>query len=324
MRKLRYGILSTASIVPRFVKGMRQTENGEITAIASRTADKAKQTAEELGIPFAYGDYRELLKNPEIDVVYIPVINALHFPFARDALLAGKHVLMEKPFVLRAEEAEELQKLAGEKHLFLTEAVKTPHLPVYADVLELIRSEELGTLQFMDFRQSYNSGPYVRGWNVDPSQGGGVLYGNEAYFLTMAQFLAGPVLSVSGSAVFPENEAESQIAVSAVFAKGILANLCVSRKVLFENGLKLYFENGRIELPDYWKADKALVYQGEECVRTISHPCDSEFTYELNHYNMCILEGRTESPVTPLETTIRNTRLVESLYESWNRTDMQE
>ena len=105
---VRYGILSTASIVPRFVKGMELCGNGTVDAIASRDIHKAETAAQELGIKKAYGDYHELLDDPDIDAVYIPVINSLHYTYAKDALNKGKHVIVEKPFVLHASEAEEL------------------------------------------------------------------------------------------------------------------------------------------------------------------------------------------------------------------------
>ena len=317
MEKVKYGILSTASIVPRFVKGMRLTENGEVLAIASRSQEKAASWANDLDIPLAYGSVDELLANPDITAVYIAVINSMHYEYAKRALEAGKHVLLEKPFVLHASQARELKDLARAQNLFLTEAVKTPHLPIYAEIRKILASEELGKLCFMEFRQSYNSGPYTGGWNTDKTMGGGVLYGNEAYFFTMAQYLAGPVLSCQGCAVFPVGEAESQIAVNALFGDGVIANLCVSREVLFENGLKLHFSEGRIEVPDYWKADKAVVYENGEPDRELSFPHESEFFYQLNHYNQCILSGFTESPVTPLETTIRNTELTEEICRSW-------
>ena len=103
--RIRYGALSTASILPRFVGGMNETENGCVEAIASRTLEKAQRTAQELGIPKAYGDYHELLQDPELDAVYIPVMNSLHYSYAYDALKAGKHVVMEKPFVLHTWQA---------------------------------------------------------------------------------------------------------------------------------------------------------------------------------------------------------------------------
>ena len=312
-----YGILSTASIVPRFVRGLNLTSSASVNAIASRSIEKARSMAQLLEIPEYYDDYEKVLNHPQIDAVYIPLINSLHYPYARKALEAGKHVIMEKPFVLHERQAHELASLAAEKHLFLTEAVKTPFLPVYAKVMKIIEDKTLGEIQFMDFRQSYTSGPYITGWNKDKASGGGVLYGNEAYFFHMAEFLGGKVLSVSGSASYGASNVEDQCIVNARLENDILASLFVSTKVLFKNGLNIYLDHGRIEIPDYWKANTAYVYRGDQLIETIRCDCEYEFQYELAHYNECIYSGLSFSPITPVSNSARYIAYCEELYRSF-------
>ncbi|MBQ9824786.1 MAG: Gfo/Idh/MocA family oxidoreductase [Solobacterium sp.] len=313
---IRFGILSCASIVPRFVKGLELTETAEVTAIASRSFERARRTAAELAIGNFYAGYEELLADAEIDAVYIPLINSLHYPYAKKALEAGKHVIMEKPFVLHREEAEELAALAEKKNLFITEAVKTPFLPVYKEVKKILDEETYGKIQFMEFRQSYTSGPYISGWNKEKEAGGGVLYGNEAYFFHMAEFLAGRIVSCTGSATFGE-EVEDQCVLSAVTENNVMATLFVSTQVLFNNGLIIHLDQGRIEIPDYWKASEAYIYQNNELKEHLSFPHQYELQYELTHYCKCILEGKTGSPVTPVENSARYIEWCEKLYRSW-------
>ena len=104
--KIRYGIVSTATIVPRFVQGVKDSDHGVVHAICSRSLKKAEQMAKELDIMNAYGSYEELLQDKDIDIVYIPTPNYLHYEYAKKALLANKHVLLEKPFTLSLVEAE--------------------------------------------------------------------------------------------------------------------------------------------------------------------------------------------------------------------------
>ncbi len=314
--KIRFGIMSCASIVPRFVKGLELCGMGEASAIASRSLEKARNTAEELNIPHVYGSYEELLEDSTIEAVYIPLINSLHAQWAERSLLAGKHVIMEKPFVLHEDQAVRLAKLAEEKGLFITEAVKTPFLPVYADIRKILDSGTLGDMRFMHFRQSYTGGSYIAGWNTEKEAGGGVLYGNEAYFFHMAEFLAGKIISCSGSASYGPS-VEDQCSVSAVTENNVLASLFVSSKVLFRNGLTIYLDHGRIEVPDYWKATEAYVYEDDVLKETISHPCRYEFMYELEHYCSLIREGRLQSPVTPVSNSGRYIGFCEGLYRQW-------
>ncbi len=148
--KVRYGILSAATIVPRFAKGMRLTSNGEVTAIAARSLSKAKETARELDIPNVYPDYASLLESDEVDAVYIPLVNSLHYEYAEKALKAGKHAIVEKPFVLHAADAEKLFETASEKGLFITEAIKTPHLPLYQKIKQIVDSEKYGRIRMSE------------------------------------------------------------------------------------------------------------------------------------------------------------------------------
>lgn len=107
--KIRWGVLSTAKIgVVKVIPAMQQGKYCEITAIASRGLNEVKKVADSLGIPTAYGSYQELLSDPKVDAVYIPLPNHLHVEWAIKAMEAGKHVLLEKPVGLSSKQAESL------------------------------------------------------------------------------------------------------------------------------------------------------------------------------------------------------------------------
>lgn len=317
--KLNYGIISTASIAPRFVGAMKKCPTAAVLAVSSRSLEKARSFAAEHDIPLFHDDYHEILDNPDIDAVYIPLINSLHYPFAREALSAGKHVIMEKPFVMNRWQGEELKRLAKERNLFITEAVKTIFLPVHQEIKKIIDSRELGELHFMEFRQSYTSGEYVDGWNKERASGGGVLYGNEAYFFTMAEYYGGEIQSCSGEASYGRHDVEDQMSLALRLSNNSIAVNNVSTNVLFSNGLTMHLSKGKIEVPDYWKARTAQIYQDGRLLRTIEHPCEYELMYELLHYNECILKGLNESPVTPLEKSIKYISLCEQLLTVWEK-----
>ena len=114
MKNLRFGILSTSSIAPRFIAGVRAAGAGEILALSSRTLEKAEEKAKLWGIPRAYGSHRELLEDKAVDVVYISTVNALHYTWAKAALEAGKHVICEKPCTTTEAQTRELFALAKE------------------------------------------------------------------------------------------------------------------------------------------------------------------------------------------------------------------
>lgn len=201
-----------------------------------------------------------------------------------------------------------------DRRLFLTEAVKTPYLPVCRRIKEIIDDGQYGKIRYMEFNQSYTSGPYLEGWNRMKEYGCGVLYGNEAHFFAMAQFFAGRMISCNGTLSCSEEETEDQAGLSALMENHAIATLDVSAKVLFKNGLVIYLDHARMELPDYWKADTANIYVGNKLIETIHIPCKHEFQYELAHHNECMQKGLLSSSVTPIETSIQNIALVEEIY----------
>ena len=319
-RKIRYGIISTASIAPRFTQAMKCTDNGEVVAVSSRSIEKARKFAEVYDIPDYYDDYEVLLHAPEIDAVYLPLVNSLHYEFARKALEAGRHVVMEKPFVLYPWQGEELRKLSEERGLFIAEAVKTLFLPVHLELKKRIDSGMYGKIHMMEFRQSYAGGGYAAGWNRMRECGGGALYGNEAYFFSMAEMYGGKILDLNGSATYGDSDAEDQFALTVTMENNILATCAVSRKVQFDNnGMEIWLDKAHVSVPDYWKAREAYVYQNGELVETLSYPCNYELMYELQHFNECIEKGLTESPVIPVSASIRHAEFCRKLYDEWEK-----
>ena len=132
--QLRYGILSTSSIAPRFIAAVRTAGAGEIAAVSSRTMEKARQMALLWDIPMCYGSHQALLEDKSINIVYISAVNSQHYPLAKMALEMGKHVICEKPCTTTSAHTRELFALAREKNLFLMEAEKMLFLPAIVEV----------------------------------------------------------------------------------------------------------------------------------------------------------------------------------------------
>ena len=106
---VRWGVLSTAMIATtRTMPAMARTPSATLLAIASRWRGRAEDVAREHAVPRAYGSYEELLADPDVEAVYVPLPNDLHVEWATRAMEAGKHVLCEKPLCLRAEEVTTL------------------------------------------------------------------------------------------------------------------------------------------------------------------------------------------------------------------------
>src|SRR6476660_7031639 len=149
MRKIRWGVLSTARIgVNQVIPAMQQGTYSEVTAIASREKERADAVAARLGIANTYGSYAELLADPEVDAVYIPLPNEQHVPWSLKALEAGKHVLCEKPIALDAAEAQTLVDAAAHyPQLKVMEAFMYRFHPQWRRAKELVAGGAIGELR---------------------------------------------------------------------------------------------------------------------------------------------------------------------------------
>ena len=128
---MNIGILGTGSIARTMAAEFAKVPAFRCEAVCSRQQATGEALAQQFGIPKVYTDYDAMLADPDIELVYIATPNSLHYAQTRAALLAGKNVLCEKPFVPTVAEADELIALAKEKHLFLFEAITTAHHPNY-------------------------------------------------------------------------------------------------------------------------------------------------------------------------------------------------
>ena len=141
MKEIRLGTIGSGVIVHSILDNVQRTQGIELEAVYSRSQEKGDKLAAEYGCNKVYTDMDAFLADENVNLVYIATPNLLHYEQAKKALLAGKHVLLEKPFTTKAEHARELAAIAKEKHLFLVEAAPTGFLPNFA-----ILKEELGKI----------------------------------------------------------------------------------------------------------------------------------------------------------------------------------
>jgi predicted dehydrogenase len=145
MKPLNYGIISTASINDNgFINHIKYIKDAHLLAVASRNQKQAKEYAAKRGIPKHYGNYEELLRDSDIDCVYISLPVSLHKKWSIRALKAGKNVLCEKPVASSAEEAEEIAKAVKESGLIFAEAFHYRYHPLSAIIEDIVRSGEIG------------------------------------------------------------------------------------------------------------------------------------------------------------------------------------
>ena len=151
MEKVNWGVLGTAGIAKgQTIPGMKEALNCNLYAIAGRDPEKAGAFREQFGFEKAYASYDQLLADPQVEAVYIPLPNTLHYEWAKKALQCGKHVLCEKPLVPTVIEAEDLFKTAEENHVYLMEAFAFLHSPWVAAIRNELERGTIGEIRYVE------------------------------------------------------------------------------------------------------------------------------------------------------------------------------
>ncbi len=313
---IRYGIISTAQIVPRFAAGVRESKDGVITAIASRSLDKAQQLAAELAIPTAYGSYQELYDDEDVDIVYVATYNQGHYEAAKQALLARKHVLVEKPFTLDWDQAEELFELARAQNCFIMEAQKALFLPITRQVKQIIDEGRLGKVSYMRALTAYPTAQHIS-WFDSLAKGGGALYGSGSYPLQYMLHVTGTeVEEAAGTALIASGTSDRQCDVNLLLTKEIQGSFFITTNFAAPSQLTIYGDQGQLVIPDFWKAQTATLTIGDHTEK-IECPHQSEFVFEIDHVNECLQKKLLASPIMTKELTLQTIELTEKLYEQW-------
>lgn len=201
---MRLAIIGTGRIVGEALTALKSVESIEVEAIFGRSREKAEPLARAHSIEKIYTDYDRLLADERIEFVYIGLINSVHYEYARRALEAGKHVIVEKPFATSAAEVEEIISLARSKKLYVFEAVTPLHMPNFVKLRELLPT--LGKLRAVQANYSQYSSRYDRYLKgevlpaFDPKQYGGALLDINIYNLNVIVGLFGEPRTVEYAA----------------------------------------------------------------------------------------------------------------------------
>lgn len=315
MAQLRYGILSTSSIAPRFIAAVREINGGELVAVSSRTLQKAQEKAVQWNIPKSYGSHAELLADETVNIVYISAVNSQHYPLAKLALEAGKHVICEKPCTTTAAHTRELFALAKEKGLFLMEAEKMLFLPTLLEVKKQIDAGKLGKIHMAELSHSFPAG--YNAWQFDKALGGGTLLSSGIYAVQLLVWLFGDIKTIRGIKSSLADGTEWQYILTGEMECGLLFSMKNSTGAILDNTARLYGEKGYVEIPEYWKARKAEFHIKGQQQERIEFPCEHELVYEAEHIAECMAQGRLTSPVVTEELSVAGIAALEQVEESW-------
>ncbi|WNR42951.1 Gfo/Idh/MocA family protein [Paenibacillus roseipurpureus] len=319
--KLRWGILGSSMIARiAVIPAIQASETGIVRAVASRSEEKAKQTAEKFEIPFYYGSYEELLADPEIDAVYIPLPNHLHYEWTIRSAQAGKHILCEKPLALNSTQAGKMVAACEEAGVRLSEAFMYRFHPRIERIQEIIRSGEIGEIRAMHGSFTFNNAAKESDIRFHADWGGGGLYDVGCYPLSAARLILGQEPeAVTCHALFSPNHGDVDMMASGLveFPGGVALTFDCGMWAEFRHTLEILGTKGRIVLPQAFLAgDTAhnfLVITGKEQREEQPDPCNP-YLLEVDDFARNV--AKLQTPRFPPQDAILNMRLLEACLRS--------
>lgn len=316
MKEIKLGTIGSGVIVHSILDNVQRTDGITLEAVYSRSEEKAAALAKEYGCQKTYTDMDAFLADESINLVYIATPNLLHFPQAKKALLAGKNVLLEKPFTTTYAHAQELASLAREKGLLLIEAAPTSFLPNFA----ILKNElpKIGNIKLVMSNYSQYSSRYdavLRGEVppvFDPAFGGGCLMDINFYNVLLNVLLFGAPKSATYHANRPAGLSDTS-GIMVMEYDGFVSTNVGAKDTWGVNFFQIEGENGYIYVENG--------SNGIQSVRTVTKTSDEtqnlqsstdRWFYEIQELTRLLLNNERESLDARLDTTLTTIQVIES------------
>ncbi len=324
IEKVRWGILGAAKIaVEKVIPSMQSGDFCEIAAIASRRMETAQRTAKRLNIPKSYGSYEDLLNDSEIEAVYIPLPNQLHFEWTVKAAEAGKHVLCEKPISLNASEVRKLIEIRDRTGVKIQEAFMVRTHPKWLKVRELIRSGKTGKLEAITGFFSYFNDD-VSNIRNKPEMGGGALMDIGCYCINISRFIFEDEPNRVSALIERDERTNIDKMTSAIldFPNGQASFTCSTQLVPHQK-MQFFGTKGRIEVPIPFNIPTAtptriFIDDGADLygknIETIEFTAINQYTIQGDLFSKAIRENSAQT--ISLEDSFANMAAIDAVFRS--------
>ena len=304
---VNWGILGTGRIATKFVKGLGDAKGAHVPAVGSRAKDTAQDFGERFNIPHRYAGYEDLVNDPEIDIVYISSPHTLHYEHALLALKAGKAVLCEKPFTLNAPQALELVQESRQCNQFLMEGMWTRFFPIMDTLRELLADQVIGDVHSLiadsGIRRSIDS--KERLFRLD--LGGGALLDLGVYPIALASMIFGSHDRMTAMAHFGDYGVDERLGIVLGYPSGAIASLYTAIKTESPKEAVIMGAKGMIRIHSNFITPTRLTVTiyGESERRMEEEVVGNGMHHEADEVMRCLRAGKIESPLMPLDESVR-------------------
>lgn len=312
-----FGIIGAGNIAHKFIEAVRMTKNADVTAVASKSLERARDWAEKEGLSRYYDSYETLLADPDIDIIYIATLSNAHYDNIKACLEAGKHVICEKPMTQTASQAQEVITLAREKQLFLMEGMWSRFLPKSLRVRRWIQEGRIGELHLMQANIGWKADKTYNKRLFYPELGGGSLYDIGIYPMELLPYYADQKITQMQFLKKDYSTGVDDIVSLNLQLERCIANIQCSFTTKMPEDAYLYGSDGYIHIPKIHFGNRARLYDLEDrLVEDFHEGLDNGFYYEVCEVISCIEKGQTESSICPLNMTYDNAKLFDHVLRS--------
>lgn len=314
---IRFGIVGAGNIARKFATDIGAVEGAIITAVASRSLEKANQFRNDFGIPYAFEGYHKMATSNHIDAVYIATPHNFHKEHTILFLNHKKHVLCEKPIAVNTKELLEMIASATENKQLLMEAMWTRYLPAMRRLQDILSKNDFGRLVHMDVSFGFNivQGKTEKSRLLNPDLAGGSLLDLGVYFASFFRFVTDePINTMKTSALMAKTNVDLMTVVDIVLDNELQTTVhmeCAQDREL-SNVATLKFENGTIEIPNFWSTESIIVNGVTE---EYPHKIGG-FEYEIQYFVDAIHKGLLEEPIMTHQDSLDVMNLLDNIRES--------
>lgn len=316
---MKVGIIGTGWIAEKAAITLNGLQECEAYAVGSRSIETAQAFAAKWNIPKAYGSYKELLEDPDVDLVYVGTPHSHHYDVTRDALLAGKPCLVEKAFMANARQAEEIINLAHERKVFLAEAIWTRYQPAVGIVRSIIDSGRIGQPRLITATLGYSMGNKLR--IMRPELCGGALLDLGVYVINFVRmFTNAAIKQIDGHCVKSDTGMDLTNAITIILEDGILANVQSSATCVGDNIGVIAGTEGNIIIDNVNNPQQITVNGPDRTyVETIRVPQQiTGYEYQFLACRQALLDGRLEPLEMPHAEVLYVMQLMDGLRQKWD------
>ncbi|MDD7887893.1 Gfo/Idh/MocA family protein [Flavivirga sp. 57AJ16] len=314
---INWGIIGLGNIANKFARDLSTIKGAQLYAVASRSQEKADAFASTYHAIKAYGSYEALVKDSNIDAVYIATPHALHKDNVLLCLEKGIAVLCEKPFAMNAEEVHTMISKAKEKKVLLMEALWTYFLPHYQYVLQALNNKTYGDILKLEadfgFYREFNNASRV----FNKSLGGGSLLDIGIYPIFVALSTLGIPKNIKTNATFFDNGADASCNMVFHYNNNVTAHLKSSLLEKLPTEAIFYCEKGIIKINSGFFGPTTVTIISNNKEETIDFKYKKiGYNYEILHFNNLLREGKTESDIMTFKFSKQLIRLLDEVRAS--------